>query len=66
MWFLLRFSEPASLAFLAEVYRAQAVTCRQMTLMTVGPFKEGWLALATASSKLAEDAEANARNIASR
>jgi hypothetical protein len=65
MWFLRRLSEPVSLAFLAEVYRTQAVMCRQMTLMTVSPFKEGWLALATASTKLAEEAEATARNIAS-
>ena len=66
MWFLLRFSDAASLAFLAEVYRMQAVMCRQMTLMTVSPFKEGWLALATESTKLAEEVEAKARNITSR
>lgn len=31
-----------------------------MALMTVSPFKEGWLALAAASTKLAEEAEAKA------
>jgi hypothetical protein len=60
MWFLLRLSDPASLAFLAEVYRTQAVMCRQMALMTVSPFKEGWLGLTAAWTKLAEEAEERA------
>jgi hypothetical protein len=56
MWFLLRFSDAASLAFLAELYYTQAVMCRQMALITVSPFKEGWLGLAAACTKLAEEA----------
>ena len=39
-------SDPASFAFLAEQYRAQAVMCRQMALATVNPFKEGCLEFA--------------------
>jgi hypothetical protein len=54
------FSDPASLGFLAEFYRTQAVIGRQMALMTVSPFKEGWLGLAAVWTKLAEQAEEKA------
>jgi hypothetical protein len=56
----LRLSDAATSAVLAEHYRTQAEVCRQMALMTVKPFKEGWLDLAAEWAKLAREAEAKA------
>jgi hypothetical protein len=56
----LRLSDAASLAWLAEHYRYQAVICRQMALMTAGPVKKGWLEFAEAWTKLARETEAKA------
>jgi hypothetical protein len=44
-------SDAASFAALAEHYRSQAQTCRQMALATVNPFNEGWLAFAAEWTK---------------
>ena len=54
----LRLSDAASFAVLAEHYRTQAEVCRQTALMTVSPFKEGWLELAAEWTKLAVEAGA--------
>ena len=51
-------SDAASFAVLAEHYRSQAQMCRQMALVTVNPFKEGWLEFAAEWTKLAEETEA--------
>jgi hypothetical protein len=56
----LRLSDAASFAVLAEHYRTQAEVCRQTALMTVSPFKEGWLELAAEWTKLAVEAGAKA------
>jgi len=51
----------ACFEFLAEHYRTQAETCRQMADMTVSPYKEGWLEFAAEWTKLARDTEVKAR-----
>jgi hypothetical protein len=56
----LRLSDAATFAVLAEHYRTQAEVCRQTALMTVSPFKEGWLELAAEWAKLAVEAGAKA------
>jgi hypothetical protein len=53
-------SDAASFAVLAEHYRSQAQMCRQMALVPVKPFKEGWLEFAAEWTKLAEETEAKA------
>jgi hypothetical protein len=58
-----RLSDAATSAVLAEHYRTQAEVRRQMALMalmTVSPFKDGWLELAAEWTKLAREAEAKA------
>ena len=54
-------SDAASFTALAEHYRSQAQMCRQMALVTVNPFQEGWLEFAVEWTKLAEETEAKAR-----
>jgi len=56
----LRLSDAASFEFLAEQYRAQAEMCRQMAMVTVSPFKEGWQEFAAEWRKLAEETESKA------
>jgi len=56
----LRLSDVAAFAVLAEHYRMQAETCRQMAGMTVSPYKEGWLEFAAEWTKLAEETAAKA------
>ena len=57
----LRLSDVAAFSVLAEHYRLQAETCRQMAGMTVSPYKEGWLEFAAEWTKLAEETEAKAK-----
>jgi len=54
----LRLSDASTVAALAEHYHAQAGICRQMALMTVSPFEDGWLELAAEWTKLARETEA--------
>ena len=56
----LRLSDAATSAVLAEHYRTQAETCRQMAGMTVSPYREGWLEFAAEWTKLAQETEAKA------
>jgi hypothetical protein len=56
----LRLSDAAAFAVLAEHYRTQAETCRQMAETTVSPYKEGWLEFAAEWTKLARETEAKA------
>jgi len=56
----LRLSDVTAFAVLAEHYRTQAETCRQMAQMTVSPYKEGWLEFAAEWTKLAQETEAKA------
>jgi len=53
-------SDAASFTVLAEHYRSQAQMCHRMALVTVNPFKDGWLEFAAEWTKLAEETEAKA------
>jgi hypothetical protein len=55
-----RLSDATSYEFLAEHYRTQAETCRQMAGMTVSPYKEGWLEFAEEWTKLARETDVKA------
>ena len=48
-----RLSDAATAAILAEHYRTQALTCSQMALVTMTPYKEVWVQLAAEWTKLA-------------
>jgi hypothetical protein len=56
----LRLSDAATSAVLAEYYRTQAMACQQIALMTVSPFREGWLELAAGWTKSAQEKAAEA------
>jgi hypothetical protein len=53
---------PPRSAVLAEHYRSQATACQQMALVTVSPFREGWLELAAEWARLAQEREAEAKS----
>lgn len=55
MMMRLRLSDAATSAVLAEHYRVQAMACQQMALMTMSPFREGWLELAAGWTKSAQE-----------
>jgi hypothetical protein len=54
-------SDAATAAVLAEHCRTQATACQQMALMSVRPFREVWLELASEWTKLAEEQEVQAK-----
>jgi hypothetical protein len=56
-----RLSDVTSFEFLAEHYRTQAETCRQMAGMTLSPYKEVWLELAEEWTKLVRETEGKGR-----